>query len=158
VSLEDLARQLELISVRMSRGDQALVDLEFLRWEAQIWPHLFATSAATKQLADAWSRYAEWLSSEGRMPEASEYAGRALNLVVGNADGRSLETLARCGRAYAAAARASCRQEAPLRVLAWLRKWLPPQADPELENAMYHGIADAAGLSVPPLAPSVRSG
>src|SRR5262245_24127797 len=81
--LKELARQLDALSLRMGRGDQTLTDLEFLRWEARLWPLLLGSPAARMLLADAWSRYAEWLAREGRLPEAGEYAGRALNVVTG---------------------------------------------------------------------------
>jgi hypothetical protein len=144
---QGLAESLERLTTLMETSNEPILDLALLTWEAGLWPQVSATEEARQVLAQGWSRYAVWLCAVGRSVEAADYAGRALSLACSDV-GRPA-TVECCLAVIVSVTRAATHRDAPLRALAWLRKWLPPLQDPELEDGLFRKLADEVGLRPP---------
>lgn len=146
VSLAALTQQLDSLVERVERGDHALLDLEFLRWEAQLWPLARSSPEAEELLAEGWSHRAIWLYWENRLMEAGEYADQVLNLLWGKdrPGARPQAALGRAIHVLGTVIRDGPGVEAPLRALAWLRGWLPMAAGSPWEVALHVDLAEAA--------------
>jgi transcriptional regulator with XRE-family HTH domain len=150
--LELLERRLEELEAGIIQGDRSLMDLEFLAWQAQIWPQAAYSAAAKELLALGWASYAAWLTWDDRRQEAGPYAARAIDLVraEGRKTERSLAILERavhvCGLVTAHGSARSAWADA----VEWLQAWLPHAAGAGWEIALYRDMAENASWAGQP--------
>jgi transcriptional regulator with XRE-family HTH domain len=145
-TLESLEQRLAELANRITFADRALMDLELLAWEAEIWPLAVRSNAARELLGVVWSGQAEWLRWDGRLLEARSYSRRAIQLL------RTLDrpTIA-CQISLCCAvqvwAGAIARDRSPstsAAALAWLQRWLPLAPGTKCEVELCRRLAEHA--------------
>ncbi|MCL6567259.1 MAG: helix-turn-helix domain-containing protein, partial [Acidobacteriia bacterium] len=73
LDLGALVRELRCLEERVSRGEEALMDLRFFTAEARLWPIIPRHGAARRLLARFYTLHATWLSAGDRHAEAQRY-------------------------------------------------------------------------------------
>jgi transcriptional regulator with XRE-family HTH domain len=145
-TLELLLHQFGGLIDRTTYGDRRLLDLEFLAWQAAIWPLATRSDAARQTLGKACAFYAEWLSWDGRWREANSAATRAIDLLR-TTDPRTPDFIGAmrcaiqvCARATAQSTAVNAQREA----VEQLRVWLPDAAGSIWEVDLYRHLAERA--------------
>jgi transcriptional regulator with XRE-family HTH domain len=147
VSLEELEEALNTLTRRAHRGDRALLDLEFLDWEARIWPLAQRSTAARELLTLGWAGYAMWLTWDNRLKEGSEYAQRAIEFAntgvsLSPVMCRALEEAVHVvGLAFI---RSSDGPVEATRAFEYVHSWLREAGSVEWECALYRDLAGYA--------------
>jgi transcriptional regulator with XRE-family HTH domain len=144
--LEELEQRWEEIARRVTFGDRRLLELEFLAWQAAIWPLAARSEAARQSLGGALASYAEWLTWDGRWQEAGTAAERALDLLQ-TTDRRTRAfiggmqcTVQVCARVVGQSKALNARIAAVER----LRVWLPAAGGGEWHVDLYRHLAPQA--------------
>jgi transcriptional regulator with XRE-family HTH domain len=146
-SLDVLQEQFAaLVSRVMEDGDRRLMELEFLAWQAAIWPRATGSAAARELLIKAWARYASWLTWGGRPAEADVFARRALTLLAAEGGVRTglLETWELAVHTRALFIAHGTARNARVAAMSWLQQWLPAVAGTRCESPLYRFLADEA--------------
>ena len=153
-TLESLEQRLTEWSSRITFGDRALMELEFLAWEAEIWPLAVHSKAARERLGVAWAFQAEWLTWDGRMREARSYAHRAIQLLQVQEE-PTWWCMGGLRCAVGVWAKVIARDRSPgtsAAAVAWLRRWLPLAPGTEWETDLCRHLAEHAWWAQQPKA------
>jgi transcriptional regulator with XRE-family HTH domain len=145
-SLDGLFQQFEALKAQVLQGERHLMDLEFLDWEARLWPLASRSASGQELLAQGWSSYAVWLSWDDRKREAGQYARRVLDLARG---------AAKLGPGVLAAVQEAIHvsglilawsgsRTGPARAVNWLRVWRSAGSGPRWEIPFYREMGDYA--------------
>ncbi len=78
---EALEVKLEILRGQVQDGHYALLDLEFLSLEANLWKQARKRPSARLLLAEGYACHARWLACQGRLAEAGPLAEQALDLM-----------------------------------------------------------------------------
>lgn len=139
---DSLEWRLTQLKHEASAGRHALMDLDFLVLEAQLWKASLRRAATWSLLAEAYTWHAQWLLWRGRIAEAGRCAFDALELVKGRADPQPFWL-----RAVHVASNAIVdSHETPKlkRGVRFVQSWLPASQWPETTAWMYQNIATYA--------------
>jgi transcriptional regulator with XRE-family HTH domain len=145
-SLDEVLLRFEELWGRVDQGDRRLLDLEFLVWQAEVWPLAARSAAARELLGRAWSYYAEWLTWGCRMREANSYATRAIDLLQAQGQ-RTLGFIGGMRCAVQVCARVTAQgkaMDARAAAVDRLGVWLPEALGSEWEADLYRHMAEHA--------------
>ena len=145
-SVESLSQRLLALIATVQSGDRRLLDLEFLAWQAQVWPLAARSAGARDLLASGWTNYAEWLTWDGRVREANVYANRVLDLVRTKPQrtGRLISQL-ECALLVSGRVLAQgTGRDAKANAVKQLQMWLPGAGGTHLEVMLYNDMAEHA--------------
>lgn len=145
-SLDEIEVGFLALRDQVRAGDRALMDLQFLALEAQLWAAAQCRPSARELLILAWSEYAAWLSWDDRKPEAGRYAERVLEWARNDAALIRRIPCTVLGALHVAALVVGYRPgpRAPHRAVELLQAWLPASAAPEWTADLYRNMATHA--------------